>query len=398
MCTARNSRLGKHDTRTSRRGSRARVGSRLVWLARLVVALSTVRFARTDRQRASAGPQSRAATPPSAHAAQTHQIAVAELQCRHRFAERKLKPVARIRAPKHADRCDCASKSANVGALPPRTRAHRRALPRAGRCTTQCRRRWRSAQSGSSAARAPPTPGRCRRTAAAPKRQLGRERVARHAHHSPGRADLLLHRCEQVGLELDSRARAARRPHAACAAARVQQVATVVAAAAACQHLGGVASAVARQGAAGRVWARHCARNAQQSANSSLSARKSLTLVPQPRVEHVADLGARARHDRVALRAAEARVERRQHVEAAQRLAEAVDETVEERARRLERAERVQSGRDKGRVDASRQRQQALFEERAHTAALNQRLAAGRTRDGEAQLGQLATRPTAESA
>ncbi len=55
--------------------------------------------------------------------------------------------------------------------------------------------------------------------------------------------------------------------------------------------------------------------------------------MPQlPRVEHVADLGARARHDHVALRATETRVERRQHVEAAQRLAEAVDETVEERA------------------------------------------------------------------
>jgi hypothetical protein len=42
--------------------------------------------------------------------------------------------------------------------------------------------------------------------------------------------------------------------------------------------------------------------------------------------------------------------------------------------------------RDKGRVDATRQRQQALFEERAHTVALNRRLAAGRTRDGEAHL------------
>ncbi len=42
--------------------------------------------------------------------------------------------------------------------------------------------------------------------------------------------------------------------------------------------------------------------------------------------------------------------------------------------------------RDKGRVDAARQRQQTLFEERAHTAALNRRLAPGRGRDGEAQL------------
>jgi hypothetical protein len=78
-------------------------------LARLVVALGAIRFACTDRQRASAGPQSRAATPPSARAAQTHQIAVAELQRRHRFAERQLKFVARIRAPEHAGRCDCAS-------------------------------------------------------------------------------------------------------------------------------------------------------------------------------------------------------------------------------------------------------------------------------------------------
>ncbi len=50
----------------------------------------------------------------------------------------------------------------------------------------------------------------------------------------------------------------------------------------------------------------------------------------------------------------------------------AVDETVEERARRHDRADRVQPpDRDKGRVNATRQRQQALFEERAHTAARN---------------------------
>ena len=42
--------------------------------------------------------------------------------------------------------------------------------------------------------------------------------------------------------------------------------------------------------------------------------------------------------------------------------------------------------RDKGRVDATRQRQQTLFEERAHTAALNRRLTTSRTRDGEAKL------------
>jgi hypothetical protein len=62
--------------------------------------------------------------------------------------------------------------------------------------------------------------------------------------------------------------------------------------------------------------------------------------------------------------------------------------------------------RDKGRVDAARQRQQALFEERAHTAALNRRLAASRTRDGEAQLAPLGlsdapagtARPTAVAA
>jgi hypothetical protein len=42
--------------------------------------------------------------------------------------------------------------------------------------------------------------------------------------------------------------------------------------------------------------------------------------------------------------------------------------------------------RDKGLFDVARQRQQALFGERAHTAALNRRLAANRARDGEAQL------------
>jgi hypothetical protein len=42
--------------------------------------------------------------------------------------------------------------------------------------------------------------------------------------------------------------------------------------------------------------------------------------------------------------------------------------------------------RDKGRVDVARHLQQALFEERAHTAALNRRLAASRARDGKAQL------------
>ncbi len=36
--------------------------------------------------------------------------------------------------------------------------------------------------------------------------------------------------------------------------------------------------------------------------------------------------------------------------------------------------------RDKDRVDATRQWQQALFEERAHSVALNRRLAASRTR------------------
>jgi hypothetical protein len=50
--------------------------------------------------------------PPRRHQlvpAQTHQIAVAELQHRHRFAECQLKLVARIRAPEQAGRCDCAS-------------------------------------------------------------------------------------------------------------------------------------------------------------------------------------------------------------------------------------------------------------------------------------------------
>ena len=91
--------------------------------------------------------------------------------------------------------------------------------------------------------------------------------------------------------------------------------------------------------------------------------------------------------DTIALRS-----ERRQRVEAAQRLVEAVDETVEERARRRERPGRVQPERDKGRADAARQRQQALFEERAHTAALNRRLAPGRGRHGEAPLVPLGLR------
>ena len=43
-----------------------------------------------------------------ARAAQTHQIAVTELQRRHRLAERQLKLVARNRAPEHAG-SDCAS-------------------------------------------------------------------------------------------------------------------------------------------------------------------------------------------------------------------------------------------------------------------------------------------------
>jgi hypothetical protein len=51
----------------------------------------------------------------------------------------------------------------------------------------------------------------------------------------------------------------------------------------------------------------------------------------------------------------------------------------------------VQPERDKGRVDATRQRHQALFEERAHTAALR-RLAADRARDGKAQLAPLGLR------
>jgi hypothetical protein len=65
----------------------------------------------------------------------------------------------------------------------------------------------------------------------------------------------------------------------------------------------------------------------------------------------------------------------------------------------------VQPERDKDRVDATRHLQQALFEERAHTAALNRRLAVSRTRDGEAQLAPFglrdargAARPTAETA
>jgi hypothetical protein len=54
------------------------------------------------------------ATKSRRHAAQNscraaHQIAVVELLRQHRFAERQLKLVVRIRAPEHADRCDCAS-------------------------------------------------------------------------------------------------------------------------------------------------------------------------------------------------------------------------------------------------------------------------------------------------
>ncbi len=93
------------------------------------------------------------------------------------------------------------------------------------------------------------------------------------------------------------------------------------------------------------------------------------------------------------------RVERRQRDEVAQRLAEAVDETVEERARHRERAERVQPERDKGRVDAARQQQQELFEERAHCRPQS-------GREGEAQLAPLGlrdaclgtARPTTETA
>jgi hypothetical protein len=104
--------------------------------------------------------------------------------------------------------------------------------------------------------------------------QLGRERVARHAHHSPGRADLLLHRHEQVGLELVV-VRVPLVDRVPPVLLRAQQVAAVVAAAAAArQRLGGVATVVAPTGLRERVWARPF--DAQQSANSSLSTRKSL--------------------------------------------------------------------------------------------------------------------------
>ncbi len=52
-------------TRTSLRSGSCRVPATSGRLVRLVVALGTIRFACTGRQRASAGPQSRAATPPS---------------------------------------------------------------------------------------------------------------------------------------------------------------------------------------------------------------------------------------------------------------------------------------------------------------------------------------------
>ena len=56
-------------------------------------------------------PQGHKVAPPRRHRScrAAHQIAVAELQRRHRFAERQLKLVARIRAPEHAGRCDCSS-------------------------------------------------------------------------------------------------------------------------------------------------------------------------------------------------------------------------------------------------------------------------------------------------
>jgi hypothetical protein len=58
------------------------------------------------------------------------------------------------------------------------------------------------------------------------------------------------------------------------------------------------------------------------------------------------------------------------------------------RARRRERADRVQPRATK----AALALQQALFEGRAHTAALNRRLAASRARDGKAQLAPLGLR------
>ena len=67
--------------------------------------------------------------------------------------------------------------------------------------------------------------------------------------------------------------------------------------------------------------------------------------------------------------ASEARDERCQHVEAAQRFAEAVDETVEGERGVVNERNVCSQERDKGRVEAARQRQQALFEERAHTTA-----------------------------
>ena len=96
--------------------ARARVVSRLAGrLAHLVEALGAIPFACTGRQRASAG---RAAA--IARATQTHQIAVAELQRRQRFAERRLKLVARIRAPEYAGRCDCASACCSSAVSQPR--------------------------------------------------------------------------------------------------------------------------------------------------------------------------------------------------------------------------------------------------------------------------------------
>ncbi len=89
---------------------RARVASRLLrppYAPRCSARRRTFRvYGSPARER---GPQSRAATPQSARAAQTHQIAVAELQRQHRFAKRQLTLVARIRTPEHAGRCDCAS-------------------------------------------------------------------------------------------------------------------------------------------------------------------------------------------------------------------------------------------------------------------------------------------------
>jgi hypothetical protein len=77
-------------------------------LVRLVVALGAIRFACTDRQRASAGPQSRAATPPSLVPRRRTRSQLPSCSAVIASPSASLNS-SRESAPEHADRCDCAS-------------------------------------------------------------------------------------------------------------------------------------------------------------------------------------------------------------------------------------------------------------------------------------------------